>query len=277
MSEIKCSFEIPKKDLLAIALFQSRDESRYVLCGVRFKVSHDRVMCTATDGRRIAILIAEAECVTVKEPVGFTVNYNAFIRLLSGNARIKVEYDGKHVWFADAEHKIQREAIEGSYPNWTLVIPDSNFKPVDICFSSNLFESFIEAQKLLSSGSGAIHLRTSAVDGLNTDEPDHLPISIFIGGCTRFYGVLMPMRHDGKIAQPDWLKAMLEPDGWKPMHSAPKDGTWIMVKAKTGFVCRAHYGSENQCWFVEEHDLGLLKIDPPIAWKHEAKTEPANA
>ena len=121
--------------LRSVAYAQSTDESRYILNGVFFNFSEDKLTLVATDGRRLALISKELE---IEEASAGSLILPAksvaeLLRLLGQSDEIKI-------WFSDRQAAFQIGAedgkeglkdhiylvskiVEGNYPNYRQVIP----------------------------------------------------------------------------------------------------------------------------------------------------------
>jgi hypothetical protein len=178
----------------------SKDETRYVLCGVHFEVSENHVMLVATDGRRLGSFMADASGIECPAPQAFTVDCNVIRQLKpQANDLLRVEFVEDRIRFTGGSKvSLEVDAIKGNYPNWKQVTPSSGYEASQIAINIDLLFGFRETTKLLFHGRGAeLVLRTHGVDG---------PISIFASGSYSFYGLLMPLRGKWEPQIPDFAK-----------------------------------------------------------------------
>lgn len=213
------TFRISPKALAAMRLLQSRDESRFAICGVHFEIHPDgKLILIATNGRYLGILNADAIVQgNVKELIEFTVDY-PFVRYLpkpSGMEfeKILVHYDGSKVHFHSEGQSVMHDVIKGDFPKWRQCIPTTGFAPIAVSVNASYVTMFQKVASLLG-GKGASQqvILKGHANGARPDRPDdpypYSPYSVFLGGLggITFYGVIMPMRGDDDWQIPDWLK-----------------------------------------------------------------------
>jgi len=205
------SFRIEAKDLLAIRLLQSNDDTRYVLKGVHFEIHPDgKVLLIATNGRYMGILKPD---VALEDPVEtlieFTVDYPLVRNLPKplDSQYILVNYDGANVRFISREQTVIHPAIKGLYPKWRDVVPTSDFAPFDLSINARYVSDFHKVSKTLQGVRGEQVILKGHKHVSRPDAGPYSVISVFMPGLVqrKFYGMIMPMEQP-ECAVPDWVK-----------------------------------------------------------------------
>jgi DNA polymerase-3 subunit beta len=134
------------KEMLTMTHYAaSNDESRYILNGVHFSFRDGKLTMVATDGRRMAHYEQEAEF--LKEAEGeWTVPNKAVVELLKtigdeGTAKIQVTEN--QVAFEYGTILLISKLLEGTYPNFKQVLPQSSENRERIAVPSR--EDFLNA------------------------------------------------------------------------------------------------------------------------------------
>ncbi len=199
---------ISRKVLLAMNIFTSRDDSRFVLNGVCLEVLGKNCFVVASDGRRIAAMkhgevieqpekktrvIIRIEPAMLKAMPKSENNYNddVVVTILEKTAQFSV--------LGKSGVKFESELIEGSFPTWRQVIPKGKLSsPIDPSFNWRLLEGFVKAAEIISGKSdNAIVVR----------QKDELsPMLIMFPSSQLFVGALMPIRIDSRDEAPDWTQ-----------------------------------------------------------------------
>ena len=122
--------------LKSVSYGQSTDENRYILNGVYFNFSDDKLTLVATDGRRLALTALETD---VASDNGGSLILPAktvaeLERLLGKGENLKIAFNDRQVAFeiaiddesdsglADQLYLVSK-IVEGNYPNYRQVIP----------------------------------------------------------------------------------------------------------------------------------------------------------
>ncbi len=117
-----------------VAFAVCTEESRYALTGVLFEINDGNLTVVATDGKRMS-LRREKECVPVKRNVRITIPERTVKELMNqmdGTGDIKV-FDGEsRVSFVFNKTRLTSSLIEGTFPNYEVVIPRDYSKHVII-------------------------------------------------------------------------------------------------------------------------------------------------
>ena len=123
--------------LKSVSYAQSTDETRYIMNGVFFNFSDDKLTLAATDGRRLAVMNRDME--VAEENTGHLILPGKTVaeveRLMNQGEDVRIAFNDRQVAFEisaseDAEstgmldsiHLVSK-VVEGSYPNYRQVIP----------------------------------------------------------------------------------------------------------------------------------------------------------
>jgi DNA polymerase-3 subunit beta len=143
-------FEIPVrdfKDMIQQTIFAvSDDETRYFMNGVFFKKEGDKMIMVATDGRRLAF---------VEKPLGDVEDFGGVIippkilgilmRRAGDEGLIGISITDKNVFIGFGSYSLSSVLIDGQFPNYQRVIPESQ----KFSFTVNRLET-LEALKRVS-------------------------------------------------------------------------------------------------------------------------------
>ena len=103
------------------------DELRPVMNGVYFNFDAAEITCVATDAHKLVKHTVEAECgvraafILPKKPANLLKNL-----LLKEEGVVKMTFDDKNVVFSLSSSTLVCRLIEGTYPNYNVVIPQAN-------------------------------------------------------------------------------------------------------------------------------------------------------
>ena len=124
-------FQLPQSDLIAMiaqTIFAvSDDETRYFMNGVYLEHQGGKLAMVATDGRRLSYISREIGT-TIKDfdPVIIPPKILSLIRKLSsGEGNLSLAVTDKNVFLRFDGLKVSSNLIEGQFPNYTRVIPES--------------------------------------------------------------------------------------------------------------------------------------------------------
>lgn len=124
---------------------QSADESRYILNGVYFSITSDKVSLVATDGRRLSLISKDAQL--SEETVGSFIlpakTVAELIRLLGKEPELKISFTDKQAIFeisVEENNKegligsisLQSKLVDGKYPDYTQVIPKETIHRIKV-------------------------------------------------------------------------------------------------------------------------------------------------
>lgn len=124
-------FEIPQKDLIEMisqtVFAVSDDETRYFMNGVYLENNEGSLVMVATDGRRLSY-IKKALDMPIKDFPGVIIPPKVLMlikKLSSGEGNLSLAVSDKNIFFQFDNQKISSNLIEGQFPNYQRVIPDS--------------------------------------------------------------------------------------------------------------------------------------------------------
>ena len=127
---------------LKMTLFSSsNDESKQLLTGVNFKFKDNFLESAATDGHRLAVVLtsdttdssdhqnnnslSDKDQLSVTIPTRSLREIERLISLRSSENLIKLFYDKGQVVFISSNQIVTTRTLEGIYPNYSQLIPDS--------------------------------------------------------------------------------------------------------------------------------------------------------
>lgn len=115
--------------LISKTLFAvSRDELRPQLTGIMLQVKSGEVCCVSTDGHRL-VRISALKVDYQGDEHDFIVPAKAMMAVLrnaEGDGPLELSFEGTQLCFAFGSTKLTTRLIEGRYPNYEAVIPQSN-------------------------------------------------------------------------------------------------------------------------------------------------------
>jgi DNA polymerase-3 subunit beta len=139
---IRLEAESLVKGLRATLFASSGDEAKQLLTGVHLRLDSDGLECAATDGHRLAVLrLAHATSSTqteAEEPFAVTVparSLRELERLLSGRQSeepLSLFCDRGQVVFLWADQVLTSRSIDGTYPNYRQLIPESFTRTINL-------------------------------------------------------------------------------------------------------------------------------------------------
>ena len=122
---------VPQSDLIEMitqTIFAiSDDETRYFMNGVYFEKADGALVMVATDGRRLSFITKQLG-EDVPDFAGVIVPpkvLNLVKKLASGQGEISIAVTDKNIFMQFDSQKISSNLIEGQFPNYRRVIPES--------------------------------------------------------------------------------------------------------------------------------------------------------
>ena len=140
-----------KRMIGSISYAVGAEDSRKAITGILFSVTENNLTLVATDSKRMAMQEYVPESIS-GEFGDVIIPLRAMTetrRLLEGDRIITVSVGEKMCRFVSEDFTLSTKLIEGSYPNYRLVIP-SSFKQ-DIVLPVSVFKSKIETVSLVLS------------------------------------------------------------------------------------------------------------------------------
>ncbi len=127
---------------LRMTIFSSsNDESKQLLTGVNFKFKSKSLESAATDGHRLAVVLTESdesnmdqtiddleskdENLSVTIPTRSLREIEKLVNTKSTENKVKLFYDKGQLVFISSDQIITTRTLEGNYPNYSQLIPDS--------------------------------------------------------------------------------------------------------------------------------------------------------
>jgi DNA polymerase-3 subunit beta len=130
-SDADNSFELPVKnfkEMVNQTIFAvSDDEIRYFMNGVLFEKQENKFIMVGTDGRRLAYIEMETEN-GVEDFTGVIIPpkiLNIILRRAGDEGLISISVSDKTIFFKFGAYQFSSVLIEGQFPNYRRVIPES--------------------------------------------------------------------------------------------------------------------------------------------------------
>jgi len=124
-------FEIPQKDLIEMisqtVFAVSDDETRYFMNGVYLENSDGALVMVATDGRRLSYIKKQLD-LPIRDFSGVIIPPKVLMlikKLSSGEGNLSLAVSDKNIFFQFDNQKISSNLIEGQFPNYQRVIPET--------------------------------------------------------------------------------------------------------------------------------------------------------
>tara|TARA_Y100001978_G_scaffold202177_1_gene222466 strand:- start:973 stop:2136 length:1164 start_codon:yes stop_codon:yes gene_type:complete len=175
---------------LKMTIFSSsNDESKQLLTGVNFKFKKTILESAATDGHRLAVVLDNDEDLNLKD-VNDDLSENEFdlsvtiptrslreieklVSFKSHEKSIKLFYDKGQMVFISSNQIITTRTLEGTYPNYSQLIPDS-FSKVFKFNKNSLVESLERIAVLADQQSSVvkINLKDDNLASISADAQD---------------------------------------------------------------------------------------------------------
>jgi DNA polymerase-3 subunit beta len=131
ISDDALNFELPLedfKDMIRNTIFSiSDDQTRYFMNGVFFEKTENKFTMVATDGRRMAYAGKEID-ITVDSFKGIIIPekvLNLVLKYSSNEGNIQVCVKENYIFFSFGSLHFYSKLIEGQFPNYSRVIPES--------------------------------------------------------------------------------------------------------------------------------------------------------
>ena len=158
---------------LKLTIFaSSSDDTKQLLTGVNFTFKKKYLESASTDGHRLAVVLidntedivenyeisSEEEDLSVTIPTRSLREIEKLVSLKTSENSIKLFYDKGQVVFISANQIITTRTLEGSYPNYSQLIPDS-FSKIFTFNTKNLIESLERIAVLADQQSSVVKIK----------------------------------------------------------------------------------------------------------------------
>ena len=170
---------------LKMTIFSSsNDESKQLLTGVNFKFKKSILESAATDGHRLAVILNNDQDLNLQDnsedlkesefnlsvtiPTRSLREIEKLVSFKSHENSIKLFYDKGQVVFISSNQIITTRTLEGTYPNYSQLIPDSFSKVFK--FNKNSFIESLERIAVLAD-------QQSSVVKINLNDDNYASIS----------------------------------------------------------------------------------------------------
>ena len=163
---------------LKLTIFaSSSDDSKQLLTGVIFTFNLKYLQSAATDGHRLAVVLVDnkenfeekedifsnEENLSVTIPTRSLREIEKLVSLTSSENSIKLFYDKGQVVFISSNQIITTRTLEGSYPNYSQLIPD-NFTKLFTFNTKKIIESLERIAVLADQQSSVVKIKLEEKD-----------------------------------------------------------------------------------------------------------------
>ncbi len=163
---------------LKLTIFaSSSDDSKQLLTGVNFTFNLKYLESAATDGHRLAVVlvnnkenfdvkedfVSNEENLSVTIPTRSLREIEKLVGLRSAENSIKLFYDKGQVVFISSNQIITTRTLEGSYPNYSQLIPD-NFTKIFTFNTKKIIESLERIAVLADQQSSVVKIKLNEKD-----------------------------------------------------------------------------------------------------------------
>ncbi len=163
---------------LKLTIFaSSNDDSKQLLTGVNFTFNLKYLESAATDGHRLAVVLVDnkenfdekkdfasnEENLSVTIPTRSLREIEKLVSLKSSENSIKLFYDKGQVVFISSNQIITTRTLEGSYPNYSQLIPD-NFTKLFTFNTKKIIESLERIAVLADQQSSVVKIKLNEKD-----------------------------------------------------------------------------------------------------------------
>ena len=158
---------------LKLTIFaSSNDDSKQLLTGVNFTFKKEYLESASTDGHRLAVVLIDnendsddkeniqlsEESLSVTIPTRSLREIEKLVSLKTSESTIKLFYDKGQVVFISSNQIITTRTLEGTYPNYSQLIPDS-FSKLFTFNTKNLIESLERIAVLADQQSSVVKIK----------------------------------------------------------------------------------------------------------------------
>jgi len=146
-------FEFSQRDfieMIASTIFAiSDDETRYFMNGVYLEKLEDHLIMVASDGRRLSFIskAVDPDIPDIKGTIIPPKILNMLRKLLPGEGNLSLSFTDKNIFARFGNHRISSSLIDGQFPNYQRVIPQS--QEYRLVVQKDLLESALKRVSLL--------------------------------------------------------------------------------------------------------------------------------
>ena len=163
---------------LKLTIFaSSTDDSKQLLTGVNFTFNKKYLESASTDGHRLSVVLIDnnenfqekeniqpnEESLSVTIPTRSLREIEKLVSLKSSESSIKLFYDKGQVVFISSDQIITTRTLEGSYPNYSQLIPDT-FSKLFTFNTKNLIEALERIAVLADQQSSVVKIKLEEND-----------------------------------------------------------------------------------------------------------------
>jgi len=152
----------------------SSDDSKQLLTGVNFIFKQNHLESASTDGHRLAVAFIgneenkdnisfNEENLSVTIPSRSLREIEKLVTLRSSDNSIKLFYDKGQVVFISSNQIITTRTLEGNYPNYSQLIPDT-FSKISTFKTKNLIDALERIAVLADQQSSVVKIRLDNTD-----------------------------------------------------------------------------------------------------------------
>jgi len=186
------------KSLKSTIFASSNDDSKQLLTGVNFTFKQNYLESASTDGHRLAVaLIGDEESIENKDnsflnernlsvtiPTKSLREIEKLVSLRSSEKSIKLFYDKGQVVFISSSQIITTRTLEGNYPNYSQLIPDT-FSKIFNFNTQRLIDALERIAVLADQQSNVVKIKVDNIDSasISADAQDignaneYIPVS----------------------------------------------------------------------------------------------------
>ena len=133
----------------------STEEARYFLNGLYFSLTSELTKVVATDGRRLAVASSETLLADEDEEnsIGVIVPLKAIkeiAKIFVESPEVKISLKENQILFADDDATLVSRLVDGEYPQYEKIIPDSNEIEIGIVVDSDKISGSLRRVSLFS-------------------------------------------------------------------------------------------------------------------------------
>ena len=158
---------------LKLTIFaSSSDDSKQLLTGVNFTFKQKYLESAATDGHRLAVVLIDNKEIILSEdeeelsvtiPTRSLREIEKLVSLKTSENAIKLFYDKGQVVFISSNQIITTRTLEGTYPNYSQLVPDT-FSKIFIFNTKKLIEALERIAILADQQSSVVKIKLGEND-----------------------------------------------------------------------------------------------------------------